>query len=150
LDEDEEGDTNTIIMGDWNSVVGGKPNGNTCDPYGLGNRNKSGQMLTDFCERTGLVISNTWFKKPKRKLYTWKAPSDQLNQPHIFGAKCVPNTVADKCETQYLQNMSSVWSANFKIIPQKWHSANVYQRHIFENRKILEHDRDNQMSYSRQ
>jgi hypothetical protein len=34
-------------------------------------------MLIDFCERNGLVITNTWFKKPKRRLYTWKAPGDK-------------------------------------------------------------------------
>jgi hypothetical protein len=33
-------------------------------------------MLIDFCERNGLIVTNTWFKKPKRKLYTWKAPGD--------------------------------------------------------------------------
>jgi hypothetical protein len=77
LEEDGKGDTNTIIMGDWNSVVGDKSNGNICGPHGLGNRNKRGQMLIDFCERMGLVITNMWFKKPKKRLYTWKAPGDQ-------------------------------------------------------------------------
>jgi exonuclease III len=77
LEEDAKGDTNTIIMGDWNSVVGNKSNGNICCPYGLGNRNKRGQMFIDFCERAGLVITNTWFKNPKRTLYNWKAPGDR-------------------------------------------------------------------------
>jgi hypothetical protein len=77
LEENEKGDTNIIIMGDWNSDVGDKSNGNICGPYGLGNSNKTGQMLIDFCERTGLVITNTWFKKSKRMLYTWKAPGGQ-------------------------------------------------------------------------
>jgi hypothetical protein len=40
LEEDGKGDTNTIIMGDWNSVVGDKPDRNICGPYGLGKRNK--------------------------------------------------------------------------------------------------------------
>jgi endonuclease/exonuclease/phosphatase family metal-dependent hydrolase len=75
--EDGKGDTNTIIMGDWNSVVSNKSNSNICGPYGLGNRNKGGQMLIDFCGRAGFVITNTWFKKPKRRLYTGKAPADQ-------------------------------------------------------------------------
>jgi hypothetical protein len=34
-------------------------------------------MIIDFCERTQIVINNTWFKKQKRRLYIWKAPSDQ-------------------------------------------------------------------------
>ena len=33
-------------------------------------------MLIDLCERNGLIFTNTWFKKPKRRLYTWKAPGD--------------------------------------------------------------------------
>jgi exonuclease III len=68
LEEDGKGDTNTIIMGDWNSVVNDKSNGNICGQYGLGNRNKRGQMLIDFCERMGLAITNRWFEKPKRRL----------------------------------------------------------------------------------
>jgi hypothetical protein len=68
LEEDEKGETNTILMGDWNSVVGEKVHHNIVQPYGLGRRNQSGQMLTDFCERNGLVITNTWFKKPKGRL----------------------------------------------------------------------------------
>jgi exonuclease III len=59
MEEDVKGDTNTIIMGDWNSVAGDKSNGNICGPFGLGNRNKRGQMLIDFCERTGLATTNT-------------------------------------------------------------------------------------------
>jgi hypothetical protein len=34
-------------------------------------------MIIDFCERNGLVKINTWFKKPKRRLYTWKSPVDR-------------------------------------------------------------------------
>jgi exonuclease III len=77
LEEDGKGDTNTIIMGDWNSAVSDKSNSNIYGPYGLGNRNKRGQMLIDFWERTGLVITKTWFKKPNRRLYMWEAPGDQ-------------------------------------------------------------------------
>jgi len=34
-------------------------------------------MLINFCERNGLIVTNIWFRKPKRKLYTWKAPGDR-------------------------------------------------------------------------
>ncbi|PNF36725.1 hypothetical protein B7P43_G12355 [Cryptotermes secundus] len=51
----------SIILGDWTST---------------GRRNHRGQMLIDFCERNGLIVTNTWFKKPKRRIYTWKAPGD--------------------------------------------------------------------------
>jgi exonuclease III len=32
LEEDGKGDTDTIIMADWNSVLGDKSNGNICGP----------------------------------------------------------------------------------------------------------------------
>jgi hypothetical protein len=39
-------------------------------------------MLIKFCERNGLIVTNTWFRKPKRRLYTWKAPGD-WSQRHL-------------------------------------------------------------------
>jgi exonuclease III len=74
LEEDGKVATNTIIMGDW---VGNKAHHNTVGPYGLGRRNQRGQMLIDFCERNGLIVTNTWFKKPKRRLYMWKSLGDK-------------------------------------------------------------------------
>ena len=74
--EEDGSDTNSIILGDWNNVVGEESYKNTVGSHGLGRRNHRGQMLIDFCERNGLIVTNTWFKKPKRRLYTWKAPGD--------------------------------------------------------------------------
>ena len=70
-------DANIIIMGDWNSVAGDESYRNTVGPHGLGRKNHRGQMLINFCERNGLNITNIWFRKPKRRLHTWKAPGDQ-------------------------------------------------------------------------
>jgi hypothetical protein len=77
LKEDGKGKTNTFIMGVWNSVVGDKAHHTIVGPYGMGRRNQRGQMLIDFCERNGPVITNIWLKKAKRRLYTWKAPGDR-------------------------------------------------------------------------
>ena len=55
-------------MGDCNREVGDIAHHNTIGPYSLGRRNQRGQMLIDVCERNGPVITNTWFKKPKRRL----------------------------------------------------------------------------------
>jgi hypothetical protein len=76
LKEDGKVDTNSIIMGEWNSVVGNESYRNIVGPHGLGRKNHRGQMLINFCERNGLIIINTWFRKPKRRLYTRKAPGD--------------------------------------------------------------------------
>jgi hypothetical protein len=65
LEEDGNGNANTIIMGDWNSVVGDESYRNVVGPHGLGRKNHRGQMLIMFCERNGLIVINTWFKKPK-------------------------------------------------------------------------------------
>jgi exonuclease III len=69
LEEDGKDGTNTIIIGDWNSVVGGESYRNIVGPHGLGRKNHRGQMLINFCERNGQIVTNTWFRKPKRKLY---------------------------------------------------------------------------------
>ena len=36
-------------------------------------------MHINLNEMNGLVLTNTWFKKPKSILYTWKAPKHQLD-----------------------------------------------------------------------
>jgi hypothetical protein len=65
FEEDGMGETNTIVMGDWNGVVGNKAHHNIVGPYGLGRRNQRGQMLIDFCERNGLVITTHGSKNLK-------------------------------------------------------------------------------------
>ena len=59
LEEDGKGDTNTIITGDWNSVVGDESDRNIVGPHGLGRKKDRGQMLIKFCERNGLLVTNT-------------------------------------------------------------------------------------------
>jgi hypothetical protein len=76
LKEDGKGDTSIIILGDRNSVVGDKSYRNIVGSSGLDRQNHGGQMLIDFCKRNGLIVTNIWKKKKKRRLYTWKAPGD--------------------------------------------------------------------------
>jgi len=40
LEEDGKGNTNIIIMGDWNSVVGDEPYRNIVGPHGLGKKSQ--------------------------------------------------------------------------------------------------------------
>jgi hypothetical protein len=75
LEEDGKGDTNRIILGEWNSVVADEIYRNIVGSHGLGRRNHRGKMLIDFCERNGLIVTNTWFKKPKNTIRvegTWR------------------------------------------------------------------------------
>ena len=54
-------------------------------------------MLIDFCERNGLIVTNTWFKKPRRRPYTWKAPGDrgQHQLDYILMKQRFRNSVKD-------------------------------------------------------
>jgi len=76
-EEDGKGDTNTIINGDRNSFVGDGSYRNIVGPHGRGRKNHRVQMFINFCERNGLIVNNTGFRKPKRRLYTWKTPGDR-------------------------------------------------------------------------
>uniref|UniRef100_A0A6M2DQT5 Putative endonuclease-reverse transcriptase n=1 Tax=Xenopsylla cheopis TaxID=163159 RepID=A0A6M2DQT5_XENCH len=76
LNQEGKGKVNVGIMGDFNSVVGEGPEEKIVGTHGLGKRNVRGNMLVDFCRRHDLMVTNTWFKKRKTKLYTWKSPGD--------------------------------------------------------------------------
>ena len=77
LDEAGKGDINTIIMEDWSSVVGEESYRDIVGPHGLGRKNHRGQMLINVCERSGLIVTITWFRKPKRRVCTWKSSGDR-------------------------------------------------------------------------
>ena len=48
LEEDGKGDTNNIILGEWNSIVGDESYQNIVGSHGLGRRNHRSQMLIEF------------------------------------------------------------------------------------------------------
>uniref|UniRef100_A0A8D8R6E3 Craniofacial development protein 2 n=1 Tax=Cacopsylla melanoneura TaxID=428564 RepID=A0A8D8R6E3_9HEMI len=77
IDENGRGQVRSIVMGDWNSVVGNESVSNIVGKYGLGKQNERGERLIGFCEASGLWISNTWFQHHKRRLYTYKNPGDR-------------------------------------------------------------------------
>ena len=43
-------------------------------PFGLGDRNLRGERLISWCDANELILTNTWFKKHPRLLWTWKSP----------------------------------------------------------------------------
>lgn len=67
----------TIIMGDYNAKVGEGRTSEIVGPFGLGERNTRGDDLESFTMANNLVVMNTWFKQPSRRLYTWKSPMDR-------------------------------------------------------------------------
>ena len=67
-----------IVMGDFNAKVGEVAD-TECEigPYGLGERNESGDMLALFCQANEMNVTNTYFQQPLRRRYTWISPGDR-------------------------------------------------------------------------
>ncbi|XP_030760715.1 craniofacial development protein 2-like [Sitophilus oryzae] len=65
-----------LVLGDFNAKVGKGRLGSVVGNYGLGERNDRGEKLIQYCEENNLTITNTWYKLPSRRLYTWKSPQD--------------------------------------------------------------------------
>ena len=77
---------NTIyITGDFNAKVGAGEDPPVVGKFGLGKRNETGDRLIQCCQENRLLIANTRFEQPKRRLYTWTAPNGQhRNQIDYF------------------------------------------------------------------
>ena len=63
-------------MGDFNAKVGNGQFEECIGPFGLGERNERGERLIDFVMEEQFIVTNTFFKLPPRRLYTWKSPQD--------------------------------------------------------------------------
>ncbi|XP_060519748.1 craniofacial development protein 2-like [Cylas formicarius] len=70
----------TIVMGDFNAKVGNRPREGIVGEYGLGVPNERGDRLVQFCQERELVITNTFFKLPSRRLYTWRSNAETLDR----------------------------------------------------------------------
>ena len=66
-----------FIIGDWNAKVGNQEIPGITGKFGLGVQNEAGQRLVEFCQENALVIANTLFQQPRRRLYTWTSPDGQ-------------------------------------------------------------------------
>jgi len=62
-------------MGDWNAKLGSTATSTAVGRFGLGERNEEGDRMVEFCEQNKLLVTNTLFKQPKRRLYTWTSPN---------------------------------------------------------------------------
>jgi len=59
-----------IVMGDFNAKVGAGPQGDVVGAWGLGVRNNRGERMIQFCQEENLIVANTYFQLPARRLYT--------------------------------------------------------------------------------
>lgn len=72
LFENDRGEENLIVIGDWNAIVGEEK---VMNLYGLGKRNDIGERTLEFCAKYNLTATNTCFNHHQRR-YTWKIPGD--------------------------------------------------------------------------
>ncbi|CAF0920390.1 unnamed protein product [Rotaria sordida] len=76
-----------LIIGDWNATVGETAVPGIVGKFGLGKCNEAGERLLDFCQENHMIITNTCFQQPKRRLYTWTTPNEQ-HRNHIDYILC--------------------------------------------------------------
>ncbi|CAK1595298.1 unnamed protein product [Parnassius mnemosyne] len=69
-----------LVQGDFNAKIGEGKVSDIVGSFGLGKRNDRGDRFLQFCEEHGLIISNTHFKQPPRRLYTWSSPLHSLKK----------------------------------------------------------------------
>lgn len=65
-----------MVMGDLNAKVGRDKISECMGQHGLGERNERGERLIEFSTENNLIIANTFYQHPNRKLYTWRSPGD--------------------------------------------------------------------------
>lgn len=70
----------TIIMGDFNAKIGRGKVDNIVGKFGLGVRNERGDRLLQFCQENEMIITNTFYDLPPRRLYTWTSPRHNENR----------------------------------------------------------------------
>ncbi|MFX8393226.1 hypothetical protein ABTL67_19165 [Acinetobacter baumannii] len=55
-----------LILGGWNAKVGSQDIPGVTGKFSLGEQNEAGQRLTEFCQKSALIIANTPFQQHKR------------------------------------------------------------------------------------
>lgn len=68
-------------MGDFNAKVGAQKINDIVGPFGLGSKNKSGDLLINYCVEK-LFLCNTWFQQKDSARHTWISP-DKVTKTKI-------------------------------------------------------------------
>ena len=75
--------TDQVYNRRFNAVVSEGREGREVGDFGLGKRNEREQTLIDFCKRSKMVVTNTWFEHEKRRRYSWKRPGEHRGRFQI-------------------------------------------------------------------
>ena len=77
-----------FVIGDFNAKIGAghchEEEKAVIGKFGLGERNKRGDNLVDFCISNDLVVGNTLFQQHPRRLYTWQSPDGKTRNQIDF------------------------------------------------------------------
>ena len=76
-----------FILEDWNAEIGSQEMPGVTGTFDLGVQNEARQRLIEFCQENPLVIANTLFQQPKRRLYTRTSPDGQY-QNQLYYILC--------------------------------------------------------------
>ena len=95
----ENGNTNLIVMGDWNCIIGEGQDEKEVGAFGLGTRNERGERLVEFCWQRKLVVTNTCFEHEKRCRCAWRQPGDtrRYQLDYILVRQRFRNSVKNAC-----------------------------------------------------
>ena len=91
-----------FIIGNWNAKIGSQEILGVTGKFGLGVQNEAEQRLTEFCQGSALVITNTVFQKHKRRLYTWTSPvvKSEIRLIIFFASKMEKRYTVSKNKTR--------------------------------------------------
>lgn len=90
----------SFIIADMSAKVGNSPKSYTAGPYGLGDGNKRGECLVQFCQEKQLILTNTQFRLPKKR------------QDHTHGNHQITRTRTK----QIISQLTDVLEMQFKLL----------------------------------
>ena len=154
----------TLIGGDFNAKVGKRlPDDdiNCLGRYSKGVRNRSGELLIDFCEKNKLYITNTAFQHPARHITTWSQQRtnkqtnkvkhiynqidyiimSRSNSPNLTEARSYAGTETFSDHRLVVMSYEDNWTKLFKIANKKTESTKRF------NTQALTNDTDMRKTY---
>ena len=140
---------NTIIQGDFNAIVGKGTGDKNVGAYGLGQRNDRGNRLVGWVKEHDLIIGNTIFCQPSRRLWTWKSPGDRARNQidYVMIKKRFRNSLIS-CKTYPGVDCNSDHVPIISKIRLRLKKLRITKKEPLIDYKILKTDQTLRMKYS--